>query len=199
MLLRTGVMPGQLFNEDIDAQTYAEWGLDYLKSDNCASYALDSSVRFGAMRSALNRTGRAIVLSIEPFSINPDPEQSYKVSNLWRTGCDISGDWATVTNRADIADKWASLAGPGGWNDPDMINVQNPPGSPKSTASLGCDARSSRMLTFCNCWPYLCVTPLQLQFTLHPFWRCPSTRLGSWGGGGVCVCARVRVCALRWH
>lgn len=45
-----GNEPGQLYNEDIDAETYASWGLDYLKSDNCASYALDSSVRFGAMR-----------------------------------------------------------------------------------------------------------------------------------------------------
>lgn len=92
-------------------------GIDYIKSDNCASYALDSSVRFAAMRGALNRTGRAIVLSIEPFAINPDPEQSYKVANLWRTGCDISGDWKNIINRADIADKWAPLAGRGGWND----------------------------------------------------------------------------------
>ena len=51
-----GQDPGQLFHEDIDAQSYADWGIDYLKSDNCASYALDSSVRFGAMRDALNRT-----------------------------------------------------------------------------------------------------------------------------------------------
>lgn len=108
-----GQMPGQLYHEDIDAATYAEWGIDYLKSDNCASYALDSSVRFaavpaffrafgrfgphaptcsvaiphmanlnpkrnyltcllrfGAMRDALNRTGKPIVFSIEPFSID---------------------------------------------------------------------------------------------------------------------------------
>ena len=90
-----------------------------VKSDNCASYALDSSVRFGAMRDALNRTGHPIVLSIEPFSINPDPAQSFLVANLWRTGCDISGDWNDILNRADIADKWAPLAAPGGWNDPD--------------------------------------------------------------------------------
>jgi alpha-galactosidase len=90
-----------------------------LKSDNCASYALDPSVRFGAMRDALNRTGHPIVLSIEPFSIIPDPSQSVKVANLWRTGCDISGDWNDIINRADIADKWAPLARPGGWNDPD--------------------------------------------------------------------------------
>ena len=80
-------------------QTYADWGIDYLKSDNCASYALDSSVRFGAMRDALNRTGHPIVLSIEPFSINVDPEQSVKVSNLWRVACDIQSKWDQILNR----------------------------------------------------------------------------------------------------
>ena len=88
-------MPGQLYHEDLDAQTYADWGIDYLKSDNCATYGIDSSVRFGAMRGALNRTGRPIVLSTEPFSINPDPEQSMKVANLWRTGCDIAATGRT--------------------------------------------------------------------------------------------------------
>jgi alpha-galactosidase len=41
-----GNMPGNLYHETLDAETYASWGLDYLKSDNCATYALDSSVRF---------------------------------------------------------------------------------------------------------------------------------------------------------
>lgn len=121
-----GGRPGQLYHEDIDAATYASWGVDYLKSDNCASYALDPSVRFAAMRDALNRTGSRIVLSIEPFAMTPDPEQSYKVANLWRVACDIKSDYNTILNRADIADKWAPLAGPGGFNDPDMINVKNP-------------------------------------------------------------------------
>lgn len=111
-----GNMPGQLYHEDIDAQTYADWGIDYLKSDNCASYALDSSVRFGAMRDALNRTGKKIVLSIEPFSVDVDPEQSVKVANLWRIHCDIASNYNDITNRADISDKWSPLAGSGGWN-----------------------------------------------------------------------------------
>ena len=55
-------------------------GVDFLKSDNCASYALDPSVRFGAMRDALNHTGAKVLLSIEPFTMTPDPEQSVKIS-----------------------------------------------------------------------------------------------------------------------
>jgi alpha-galactosidase len=113
-----GQDPGQLFHEDVDAETYAKWGVDFLKSDNCASYALDSSVRFGAMRDALNRTGRPILFSTEPFSIHPDREQSVLVSNIWRVACDTAADVDTFLDRADISDKWAPLAGPGGWNDP---------------------------------------------------------------------------------
>jgi alpha-galactosidase len=118
-----GQDPGQLYHEIIDAQTYAEWGVDYVKSDNCASYALDSSVRFAAMRDAMNATGRHMLLSTEPFSIHPDPEASYKTAHLWRIGCDISANVDTMLKRADLSDKWAPLAGPGGWNDPDMIAV----------------------------------------------------------------------------
>jgi len=117
--------PGQLYHEDLDAATYAEWGVDYLKSDNCATYALGPSVRFGAMRDGLNRSGRPIMLSIEPFSIQPDVEEGPRVANLWRVSSDIHSNYATIMNRADISDKWAPLAGPGGWNDPDMINLRS--------------------------------------------------------------------------
>ena len=109
-----GVNPGQLYHETIDAQSFADWGVDYVKSDNCATYALDPSVRFGAMRDAMNRTGRPMVLSVEPFSIVPDPAQSRDVAHLWRTGQDIAKDFASILDRADKADQWAPLAGPGG-------------------------------------------------------------------------------------
>lgn len=122
-----GVDPGQLYHEAEDAQTYADWGVDFVKSDNCASYALDPSVRFGALRDALNATGRPIFLSIEPFSMEPSEEVSVKISNMARIGCDIRGNIDTVLARTDLTDKWSPLAGPGYFNDPDMINIQNPP------------------------------------------------------------------------
>lgn len=122
-----GVMPGGLYNEDVDAQTYADWGVDFFKSDNCATYALDPSVRFRSMMEALNRTGRKMLFSIEPFSITPDASLSSEVSNMWRIGDDIRGKYVTLMDRADISDKWSPLAGPNSWNDPDMIQLQNPP------------------------------------------------------------------------
>eukprot|EP00911_Craspedida_sp_UC1_P002528 UC1_evm1s1876 len=119
-----GDNPGQLYHEDTDAQWYVAHGVSYLKSDNCASYALDSSVRFGAMADALNRTGTPVVLSIEPFSIAPDPAQSVDVANLARVFMDIRGKESVFLDRADHSDKWAPLAQPGYFNDPDMINLQ---------------------------------------------------------------------------
>ena len=77
---------------------------------------MDTSVRFAATRDALLRQKAAIVYSTEPFSISPDLRQSVKVSNLWRVAKDIGSDLGTVLNRASISDKWAPLAGPGGWN-----------------------------------------------------------------------------------
>lgn len=123
-----GENPGQLYYEEVDAQTYASWGVDFLKSDNCASYALDSSVRFAAMRDALKRAGRPLLLSIEPFSITPDPAQSVKVSNMARIGKDC-GSYNCALLRADISDKWSPLAQPGYWNDPDTIELSNDLGS----------------------------------------------------------------------
>lgn len=132
-----GILPGQLYHEIQDGQTYAKWGVDYVKSDNCANFALDPSVRFRAMRDALNATGRAIVYSIEPFSITPEPALSSQVANLWRTGNDIHPIFQSILNRADMADKWAPLAGPSlGWNDPDMIHLQNSPPLSKTSTTI---------------------------------------------------------------
>lgn len=128
-----GGVSGQLGYEDLDAATLARWGVGYWKSDNCASYAMDASVRFAATRDALLRTKAPIVLSIEPFSISPDIRQSSKLANLWRVGKDISGDWEATLNRASISDKWAPLAGPGGFNDPVRGNAAPPPPRRKKT------------------------------------------------------------------
>ena len=119
-----GVTAGQLGYEDLDVATFKRWGVSFLKSDNCASYAMDSSVRFAATRDALLRADAQILYSIEPFSISPDLRQSVKVANMWRVATDMGKEcWHCVIDRASISDKWAPLAGPGGWNDPDMINL----------------------------------------------------------------------------
>ena len=106
-----GAVSGQLGHEDVDVRTLVRWGVGFWKSDNCASYAMDSSVRFAATRDALLRANASIVYSIEPFSIAPDLRQSRKLAHMWRVHKDIKGNWEAVLDRASISDKWAPLAG----------------------------------------------------------------------------------------
>ena len=80
---------------------------------NCGEYALGIA-RFTAFADAMNRTGRSVVLSTEPYSITPGPLPA-RFSNFWRTGDDIWPDYATIVNRADMNEKWSSFTGPGAW------------------------------------------------------------------------------------
>jgi alpha-galactosidase len=129
---------GSLGHEEQDARTYANWGIDYLKYDLCglrepmksasspeAAHKLmvDAYIK---MRDALRSTGRPIVYSL----------CQYGNDAVWRWGADVGGNlWRTT---GDISDKYASMAqigftqaglarfaGPGHWNDPDMLEVGN--------------------------------------------------------------------------
>ena len=73
------------------------------------------------MRDALNRTERPIVFSTEPFHLTPNPQAH--ISNLWRTTTDVADTTAKVRVNLDLNDKWAEFAGPGAFNDPDMLQV----------------------------------------------------------------------------
>jgi len=55
---------GSLDHEVVDALDYAEWGVDYLKYDNCNNQDRPDMERYNAMRDALNATGRPIFYSI---------------------------------------------------------------------------------------------------------------------------------------
>jgi hypothetical protein len=87
----------------------------------------------------LARLEAKIVLSIEPFSINVDLRQSRNLANLWRVSKDMpfGGSWTGFLNNADVSDKWAPVAGPGGWNDPDMINIRTSLSDGENRAYLG--------------------------------------------------------------
>ena len=114
---------GSLYNERDDAETFAAWGIDYAKYDNCGEYGLGLA-RFINFADAVNATGRPMVISSEPFSLHPTPAHR-EFAHLWRTTNDINAQFATILDRADTNDKWAPLAGPGSWNDPDMLEIGN--------------------------------------------------------------------------
>lgn len=127
--------PGSFGYYDIDAQTFADWGVDLLKFDGCYCDSIQHLAEgYKQMSLALNRTGRSIVYSCEwPLYMRPIFKPNYteirEYCNHWRNFPDIYDSWESIRNTLD----WTSsnqeiivpVAGPGGWNDPDMLVIGN--------------------------------------------------------------------------
>ncbi|KAI2600247.1 galactosidase alpha [Homo sapiens] len=115
--------PGSFGYYDIDAQTFADWGVDLLKFDGYKHMSL-----------ALNRTGRSIVYSCEwPLYMWPFQKPNYteirQYCNHWRNFADIDDSWKSIKSILDWTsfnqERIVDVAGPGGWNDPDMLVIGN--------------------------------------------------------------------------
>ncbi|WCJ38944.1 Alpha-galactosidase [Euphorbia peplus] len=119
------LMPGSLGHEEQDAKTFASWGIDYLKYDNCNNGGIKPTVRYPVMTRALMKTGRPIFFSLCEWGDMHPALWGAKVGNSWRTTNDISDNWASMISIADMNEVYADLARPGGWNDPDMLEVGN--------------------------------------------------------------------------
>ncbi|XP_060524179.1 alpha-N-acetylgalactosaminidase-like [Cylas formicarius] len=127
--------PGSLEYLELDAQTFADWEVDYLKFDGCYSEVLTMLDGYDQMSEYLNKTGRPIVYSCslpayqEPLGIKPNYEKLAEICNLWRNWDDIDDAWSNVTNIlkwfGTNQDRIASFSGPGHWNDPDMLIIGN--------------------------------------------------------------------------
>jgi alpha-galactosidase len=125
--------PGSNGFEAEDARQYAAWGVDYLKYDWCANEGVDARIAYSTMRDALRATGRPIVFSMCEWGTSSPWTWARGVAHLWRTTGDIQDCWDCVRDWGGlgwvrILDKQVGLekfAGPGGWNDPDMLEVGN--------------------------------------------------------------------------
>lgn len=119
--------PGSLGHESVDAETWAEWGVDYLKYDNCFAPAPAGLVvdRYTAMGAALNKTGRPICYSLCEWGVAEPWRWAPQVGNSWRTTVDIEPTWSSIMVNLDSTVGLARFAGPGAWNDPDMLEVGN--------------------------------------------------------------------------
>ncbi|HOU53963.1 MAG TPA: NPCBM/NEW2 domain-containing protein [Myxococcota bacterium] len=121
--------PGSYGFEARDIQTYAAWGVDYVKVDWCFTEGLSARDRYPVFQRAIDALvpRRPMVLSIcewgksEPWVWAPDQG----VGQLWRTSGDIANSWFSVLVNAERAISLAAYAGPGHWNDPDMLEVGN--------------------------------------------------------------------------
>jgi alpha-galactosidase len=131
---------GSLDHEAQDAQLYAQWGIDYLKYDLCsytpvmeAKAPNDKAAQmrlmvaaYAKMDKALKATGRPIVFSLCQYGWDAVWEWAPSVGgNLWRTTGDITPNWDRIYAIASQQAGLESYAGPGHWNDPDMLEVGN--------------------------------------------------------------------------
>lgn len=125
--------PGSKNYEAIDAQTYADWGVDYLKLDWCHHGLQDAKTSYTRMRDALAKVDRDIVFSVCNWGMKQPWKWGGETAHLWRTTQDIADCWDCRENIihlgwTKILDKQVGLedyAGPDGWNDPDMLQVGN--------------------------------------------------------------------------
>ena len=127
-----GRRPGSQGHEYQDALTYARWGVDYLKYDWCYTGGRNAEEAYALMADALRSTGRDIVLSICEWGTNQPWLWASKIGNLWRTTGDITDKWQGkysyswgIVNIVDMNEPLWPYAGPGHWNDPDMLEVGN--------------------------------------------------------------------------
>jgi alpha-galactosidase len=131
-----GGFPGSRGYEYQDARSYASWDIDYLKYDWCNTNKLNAEEAYKTMRDALKAAGRPVVFSICEWGDNQPWTWAKDVGHLWRVSGDIIncwdcevghgswsswGVWKIINMRKDIR----KVAGPGHWNDYDMMEVGN--------------------------------------------------------------------------
>jgi alpha-galactosidase len=126
--------PGSIGHEYQDAKQYANWGVDYLKEDWCNTLpGQNSESSYTLMRDALATAGRPIVFSICEWGSTKPWLWAGSIGNLWRATGDIQDCWDCkkqwggngVVQILDQMNGLETYAGPGHWNDPDMLEVGN--------------------------------------------------------------------------
>eukprot|EP01133_Synstelium_polycarpum_P014382 gene14382-16970_t len=123
--------PGSENNLELDAKTFAEWGIDYVKMDGCNFPVSDMKQTYTELSQALNATGRPMGYSCSwpAYAQGEFVDFNYVASicNLWREFDDINDSFDTWTAILDDMESTnrAQFAGPGHWNDPDMLEIGN--------------------------------------------------------------------------
>jgi alpha-galactosidase len=132
-----GGKPGSRGYEYQDALTYAEWGIDYLKYDWCDTKGLRQEGAYLTMRDALRKAGRPILFSMCEWGESKPWEWAKDVGHSWRTTGDITACFDCIDDHGGAWKAWGVLqildkqeglrqyAGPGHWNDPDMLEIGN--------------------------------------------------------------------------
>ncbi len=129
--------PGSRGHEFQDAITYADWGVDFLKFDWCNTEGQNAPESYALMRDALYAAKRPVVFSLCEWGVSKPWEWASEVGHLWRTTGDIRNNWnipdakngkcwgGGVIINLDMQQGLEKYAGPGHWNDPDMLEIGN--------------------------------------------------------------------------
>ncbi len=131
-----GGRPGSRGHEYQDAITYASWGIDYVKYDWCDTKDINPKAAYTTMRDAIKSAGRPMLFSICEWGDNKPWEWATDIGHSWRTTGDIDpcwncehshGSWSSwgVLRILDKQEGLRKYAGPGHWNDMDMMEVGN--------------------------------------------------------------------------
>lgn len=133
-----GCFAGSLGHEYQDAYTYAKWGIDYLKYDWCYTENINPKGAYHLMHDAIQATGREIFLSVCEWGKSKPWEWASDIAQSWRTTGDIWPYFDTIPEEflsgfhgspimklVDLNESLRAYAGPGHWNDPDMLEVGN--------------------------------------------------------------------------
>ncbi|KAG4071125.1 hypothetical protein HA402_014393 [Bradysia odoriphaga] len=127
--------PGIIDHMELDAKTFAKWDVDYIKVDGCYADYLDYDVGYPEFGRLLNKTGRPMVYSCswpvyqEIKGLTPDYEALKQHCNLWRNWKDIQDSYESLRNITEYfavnQSRIQPHAGPGHWNDADMLLIGN--------------------------------------------------------------------------
>jgi alpha-galactosidase len=128
--------PGTHGYEYQDARQYASWGVDYLKFDWCNTDSINARDAYTTMSKAIRAAGRPMIFSLCEWGNHQPWLWAKNVGQLWRTTSDIhagfdkdlsNGSWSSysVMHILDLQNPIRQYAGPGHWNDPDMLEVGN--------------------------------------------------------------------------
>ncbi|MGF2384613.1 alpha-galactosidase [Lentilactobacillus otakiensis] len=115
---------GQGYYDSIMA-LYASWGVDFIKCDDIANSVIYNGTHkkeVEALRKAIDKTGRDMVLSLSPGPAPVDNGAFFqRTANMWRITDDFWDEWSLLLNMFDRAEKWSSMSRPGNWPDCDML------------------------------------------------------------------------------
>ena len=125
--------PGSQGHLALDAHTFADWGVDWVKLDGCYSDFAAMDAGYAEFGAAVLATGRPMVYQCEGplyqanHGITPNYTAARETCNLWRNHRDVQDSWPSVLDIVDFygdnSGDFLRLSGPGGWNDPDMLVI----------------------------------------------------------------------------